>query len=49
MSRTDLFRDIVGVLGAGSIVAGVGLLNFPCSLILAGLMMLGGAWLSARS
>jgi hypothetical protein len=48
MKISDLIRDAVGVAGAALLVAGIALVSPPASLIVAGLMLMGGAWLSAR-
>lgn len=47
MSRADLITDLVGVAGAGLVVAGAAVIYWPAALIIAGLLMLGVAWLSA--
>jgi hypothetical protein len=49
MKLADLIRDALGMLGAGLIACGAGLVYLPAGLIVGGMLLLGGAWLSARS
>jgi hypothetical protein len=48
MKLSDLVRDASGVAGAGLLVGGIALVSLPVSLIVAGLMLMAAAWLSAR-
>jgi hypothetical protein len=45
---SDLIRDAVGLAGAALLVDGIALVSVPASLIVAGLILMAGAWLSAR-
>jgi hypothetical protein len=49
MKLADLARDAIGLIGAGSFTAGIALISLPAALIVAGLMIMVGAWLSARA
>jgi hypothetical protein len=49
MKLSDLIRDMLGLVGGGLIACGAGLMYPPAGLIVGGVLLLGGAWLSARS
>jgi hypothetical protein len=49
MKLHDLIRDTLGIAGGGMVAGGAGLIYLPAGLIVAGVLLLGGAWLSARS
>lgn len=44
----DLVQDAAGIAGAALIVYGVSLIHRPAAFIVAGVFLLGGAWLAAR-
>jgi hypothetical protein len=48
MSKSDLVRDLAGIAGGGLVAYGAGLVNLPAGIIVGGLLLLAGAWLSAR-
>jgi hypothetical protein len=48
MSKADLIIDLVGIVGAALVIAGAAVIYWPAALILAGLVLLGVAWLGAR-
>jgi len=48
MKRADLLRDALGLAGCGLLSYGAWLCYAPAGFIVAGLMLLAGAWLSAR-
>jgi hypothetical protein len=48
MKLHDLIRDTLGVAGCGMVAGGAGLIYLPAGLIVGGILLLGGAWLSAR-
>lgn len=49
MNRIDALRDAAGLAGAMLVSAGAGLVYLPAGLITAGVMLLGAAWLTART
>jgi hypothetical protein len=48
MKFSDLIRDAVGIAGAGLLIGGISLVSLAASLVVAGLLLMAGAWLSAR-
>lgn len=46
--KAEHLRDATGVIGVALISVGSGLIYLPAGLIVAGLLLLGGAMLSAR-
>lgn len=48
MKPSDLVRDTAGIGGAALTAYGASLIYPPAGFIVAGLLLLAGAWLSAR-
>lgn len=49
MKAAEIMRDIAGLIGAGLVSIGTGMMHLPCGLIVAGMLLIVGAVLAARA
>lgn len=49
MNRIAIIRDAAGLIGAAMVAWGIGMMHLPSGIIAAGVLLVAGAYLSARS